>query len=359
MIEPRAAVKNVRRIGDRVEDRRQFVCLDKNERVDPLPDAVMQEILFRFSPYDLTQYPALEPFYEELASWLKVPRNWLLLTNGSDQGIRQVYEVYASPGDVGLLLSPTFAMFDVYARLFQLKPRCLTYDNDFRLPVEQVIQELTGEVRLLLLANPNSPTGTAFSVQELQQIVEAAAGSRTMVLIDEAYYYFYDQTALELVGRYDNVIVSRTFSKAGGLAGARLGFLVSQPQNMDFLSRVKPMYEINGLAMRLGEYLIHHDKLLWDYADSSNAGRAYLASVFERLGLRVFPGHANFLVARPPATVDIRSLVATLRERGYLIRGPFGDAPLKDCLRVTTASVETMTSFAKVFTEIYQAQATS
>lgn len=356
MIEPRPEIMQVVRMGDRVEIREQFVCLDKNERVDPFPESVAREMLAGLSPRCFAQYPVLEPFYEEVAAWLKLPRDWVLLTGGSDPAIRHVYEVYGRPGAVGLVLDPTFAMYDVYAKLYGIKLRRLAYDRDLRLSADQVIAALDDQIRLVLLANPNAPTGTAFTVEELARITETAGRCGALVLVDEAYYYFYDQTALDLVARYDNLVVTRTFSKAGGLAGARLGFLVGQPRAIDFLSRVKPMYEINGVAMRLGQYLIRHDYLLWDYAHSANEGRAYLSKAFSQLGLQVFPSHANFVVARPPAGVDIRKLVAALRERGYLIKGPFGDPPLTDCLRVTTASVPVMEAFVSVFAEEYRAQ---
>lgn len=357
MIEPRPVIRKVERLGDRVEPRHRLVCLDKNERVDPFPDSVVRDLFASLTPQDLSQYPTLEPFYEEMATWLKIPRNRLLLTSGSDPAIRHVYEAYARPGDVGVALNPTFAMFDVYAKLYEVKLRRVGYDRDLRLSAEQVVAAIEEGARLIFLANPNAPTGTAFAQSDLTRIVEAAGRRGAMVLVDEAYYYFYNQTMLDLVERFDNLIVTRTFSKAGGLAGARLGFLVSQAANIDFLGRVKPMYEINGLAMRFGQYLIRHEHLLWDYARAANAGRTYLRQAFEALGLRAFESQANFLVARPPAGVDIRKLVATLRERGFLIKGPFGDPPLTDCLRVTTASLPVMVKFAEVFAEVYRAQA--
>lgn len=356
MIEPRKVITEVVRVADRAEARERFVCLDKNERVDPFPDSVVQEFLSSLSPQDLSHYPVLEPFYEELAAWLGVPRDWLLLTGGSDPAIRHVFEVYANPGDIGVMLHPTFAMYDVYARLYGVQPRRLSFDQDLRLTADQVIAAIDSQVRLVFLANPNAPTGTVFSVGDLARIIEAAERRNAMVLVDEAYYYFHDETALELVKRFPNLVVTRTFSKAGGLAGARLGFLVGQPKTVDYLSRVKPMYEINGFAMKLGRHLIRHTELIWDYAKAANEGREYLGKVFHDLGLRVFESHANFVVARPPAGTDIKKLVATLRERGYLIKGPFGDPPLTDCLRVTTASVPVMTAFAAIFAEIYQQQ---
>lgn len=356
MIKPRPGIEQVIRLLNPNEARDRFVCLDKNERVDPFPEAAVREMLASLSSEDFCRYPVLEPFYTELAAYLSVPRDHLLLANGTDGAIRHVYEVYVRPGDVAVVLSPTYAMYDVYARLYGLHLRPMTFDRDLVLPVEKVVAAITEDVRLVLIANPNAPTGTAFTVSDMARIVEAASRHGAIVLVDEAYYYFSEQTVLKLVREFDNLIVARSFSKAGGLAGLRVGFLVSQPQNIEYLGRVRPVYEINGMAMKLGRYLVRHPNLLWDYARAANEGREYLTTVFDGLGLRVFKSHANFVVARPPAGTDIRKLVNGLRERGYLIKGPFGDPPLTDCLRVTTASVPVMTGFARAFTEVYRVQ---
>jgi histidinol-phosphate aminotransferase len=161
-------------------------------------------------------------------------------------------------------------------------------------------------------------------------------------------------TAFDLVPRYENLVVVRTFSKAAGLAGVRLGYMLTQPQNADFLRRVKPMYEINGLALRLGQYLIRNDHLLYEYAKQANEGRKYLQREFSRLGGRPFESHANFVVCRLPPGSNIPGLVSALRDRGYLIKGGFSEPPLADCIRVSTASPATLEGFVRVFELIYK-----
>ena len=345
MIETRPGIREVVRIADRIEPRHELVCLDKNERVGVFPPEVFAEMLAGLTPQDLSGYPVIEPFTEEFAGWLGASPPWLQLTSGSDAAIRAVFEVYVRSGDVLVAPQPTFAMYNVYARLSGATLRGLEYGNQLELPVESVTAALTDGPRMLCLPNPNSPTGTAFSLAELRHILSAAREQNVLVLIDEAYYWFTPITAVPLVAEFDNLVVTRTFSKAAGLAGVRLGCLVSQPQNIDVLRRVKPMYEINGVALRLGQYLIRHDHLIWEYAQAANAGRDYLERALTELGLQPFTSHANFVVARVPAGTDIASIVAGVRAQGFLIKGAFPGTPLADCIRVSTARVPVLREF--------------
>jgi histidinol-phosphate aminotransferase len=184
-------------------------------------------------------------------------------------------------------------------------------------------------------------------------VIERAAGVNALVVIDEAYYFFYPESALPLVKEYENLILTRTFSKAAGLAGVRLGCVISQPGCIDYLRRVQPMEEISGVSLRCGEYLVRHDYLIWDYARQANEGRAFLMERFRGIGLQPFESHGNFVVVRMPSGTDIPALVEALRLRGYLNKGPFGDPPLTDCIRVTTGPVEIMSGFWRTFEQAF------
>jgi histidinol-phosphate aminotransferase len=353
MIEPKPNIRRLVRVTDRHEAPDGLIFLDKNERVSPFPEKEWQSLLRYLSFRDVGAYPRLEPFYHELAAWLEIPREWLLLTSGSEQGIRSVFEVYVRPGDTVVLPRPTFAMYQVYCSQFEAKVRELWYGPDLELSVETVLGAIAPGTRLVALPNPNSPTGTRFTQEEVGRILERATSVNAAVLIDEAYYFFYPESALSLVKEYENLILTRTFSKAAGLAGVRLGCVISQPGCIDYLRRVQPMEEIGGVSLRCGEYLLRHDHLIWEYARQANEGRAFLVEHFRSLGLRPFESHGNFVVARMPPGTDIPAFVEELRRRGYMIKGPFGDSPLTDCVRVTTGPVEIMSEFWKTFEQAF------
>ncbi len=352
MIEPKSTVKNVTRIVD-TQDRHGFICLDRNERVSPFPAELMLELMKQISADDLIRYPIIEPFYHKLAAWLEIERDWLLLTYGSDGAIRSIFEVYVNPGDRLVMPRPTYAMYNVYVSLFGAEACHLPYDRNLQLKVEQVCEAITPQTRLVILPNPNAPTGTVFSVAEVEQVLQQAAAVEALVLVDEAYYYFHDQTMLRYVNQYPNLLITRTFSKAAGLAGLRIGYIVGQPHLIQYLMRVKPTYEINGIALRLAEYMIEHEAFLWQNAQETKAGQAFLRNRFETKGIQTFTCPTNFMLIRLPVEVNRIELVNHLMAEKYLVKGDFSDPCLADCIRITTGPVEVMANFWKVFESIY------
>ncbi len=352
MIHPKQNVKNVTRIVD-MQDRRGFVCLDRNERVNLFPSEMMAELLDQISAEDVMRYPVFEPFYHKMAAWLGIERDWLLLCYGSDGAIRSVFEVYVHPGDRIVMPSPTYAMYNVYADLFEAKACKLTYDRNLALTAEQVCRAITPETRVVILPNPNAPTGTVFSPADMETILQCAAAVDALVLADEAYYYFCDQTMLGYVKDFNNLLITRTFSKAAGLAGLRIGYVVGQPNLIQYLMRVKPTYEMTGIALRLAEYMIEHEEFLWQSARQVKEGQAFLKQKFAAKGLQVFECPTNFILVRLPSGFDRTKLVQRLAEEKYLIKGDFSDDCLADCIRITVGPVEIMVPFWQVFEGIF------
>jgi histidinol-phosphate aminotransferase len=354
VIRPRPGIERVVRVDDPAVDREHYLCLDKNERVDDRAGVFFKTLLGQLSPRDLTQYPVIEFFRRRLAARVGLPAESVLLTAGSDPAIKAVFEVFVRRGDRVVLPRPTFAMYNVYGRLFGARLVELTYGDRLAFPVKNILAALEDRPRLLVLPNPNSPTGTLLSRNDLRSVLTKARRRSTVVLVDEAYFEFSGATALDWVPRFPNLVVTRTFSKAGGLAGVRLGFAAAHPRTIDLLRRVKPMYEINGVALRFGETLLKNPGLVARYARDANRGRDYLERQFRRLGLRAFKSHANFILVPLPDRLDARAIADALRKKKVLIKGGFPDAALRNCLRVTTAPVPVMKKFWKIFEPLYR-----
>lgn len=353
MIQPRDSVRKTTRLAD-TTDRLNCLRLDRNERVSAFGRDLLETLLSRISAEDLICYPNPEPLYECMADWLGVARNQLLLSHGSDGAIRSVFETYLRPGESVVLAEPTYAMYAVYAGLYGGSTRVCQYDRSLALDVDPFCESIVRGTRLVILANPNSPTGTLLQSRAVLQVIEAAARVDALVVVDEAYYYFCRQTMLDCASTYDNVIVTRTFSKAAGLAGLRVGFAVASPEVIGHLTKVKPTYEISGVAMRVVEYMIDHEEILWNYADETIEGQQWLAARLLEKGLQVHTSPTNFLLARIPRSVDIPELVGRLAAAHVLIRGPFEHPCLDRCIRVTTGPVSQMKTFWSAFEPIYE-----
>lgn len=341
---PAPGVEAVERLSEAGNERSGLVPLDRNERLSPLPDTVLEELRAGIDSDLLTGYPVLDDAYAELGAALGLPRERLLLTSGSDAAFKAIHQCYVRPGDRVVMLSPTYAMYDVYARMFEADPLGVPIDDDLTLQPERLLEAVTPETRLVLLASPNQPTGTVLAPELLDAVIERAAAAEALVLVDEAYYPF--SAATLLPDERPNLVVTRTFSKAWGLAGARVGFAAADPEVVRTLYKVRSVYDITALSAHCLRVVLAHPEVAADYVSEVDAGRELLVERALAAGLEPVPCPTNFLPVRVAPRVDPAALVAALEQRGYLVKGPFGAPCLRDFIRVTLGPSALMASFA-------------
>jgi histidinol-phosphate aminotransferase len=221
-------------------------------------------------------------------------------------------------------------MFEVYGRLFEATIVTVPFDAALRVSIDDVLRRLTPKTRIVAIANPNNPTGTAFSTAELSLLARRAAALDCLVLVDEAYFYFHDQTMAPLVEELENLVVTRTFSKAFGLAGVRLGYALGAPPVIAAVQKLQPIDHANVFAARLGQYAIEHEDLAWTYAREVAAGKTYVIEALRALGLAVVDSCANFVLV--DAGADRDRLIRGLQDQvliGTSVRLPFANEYVK------------------------------
>jgi len=217
-----------------------------------------------------------------------------VLTAGSDMAIRNCFELLVRSGDKIITIFPTYGMVDVYAKLFEAKQVKIHFNNKLELDINKLIKEINYKTKLIIIANPNSPTGTIIENRQLIEIFKKAKKFNCYVLIDEAYYGFYKNTVLPFLKKFPNLIVSRSFSKAYGLAGCRVGMLIANKITAERLYKFRPMYEINSISVLIVKEMIKNESILKKYIQETNKGKKYLTKVLDRLGFFYFDSHANF-----------------------------------------------------------------
>ena len=356
MISPRAHLLNIQRDREWSLRRDRLVRLDRNEQVTPWPEAAQRDILGHLPADVFNGYPDPRPLYERLSRLLGIGMDGLFVTAGSDAAIRRIFETFVEPGDTVVYGDPTYPMYSVYSQLYQARVVQIPYDHTLELPVEQVFLALRDRPRLLAIVNPSQPTGTPLPAATLRRICAAAEHAGTLLIIDEAYYPFYPETALDWSARYSNVIVTRTFSKAAGLAGARVGYLVANPQVVDFIGRTRGSHEVNSIGVAAACYLLDHPELIAARLREIELGRAVLLETANELRLEAPNCVGNFQLIRVPNHGDPAPWLAALQERGYLVKGGFTAASVRDCFRVTLANPEIMTAFCAALTNVAQEQ---
>lgn len=314
---------------------RSGLRLDFNENTFACSPQVL-ETLGRISRADLTMYPEREHVERTAATHLGLSAEQVLLTNGVDEAIHILCQTYLGPGDEMLLPAPTYSMYAVYASGTESRLIEVQSDGDFRFPLEALLRKITPNTRLIAIANPNSPTGQAASRDDILHIIEAAP--HAAVLVDEAYFHFHGETVIDLIGRVPNLIVARTFSKAYGLAGLRLGLLAAAEEQMRWLRRVISPYSVNSLALACLPAALEDQRYVDWYVSEVLAARADFTAALDSLGVRYWPSQANFvLVFIGP---EHARFATAMREHGVLVRDRSSDPGCDGCVRITIGTRE-------------------
>lgn len=341
MVRPKKHLAGIHRTPAERFDRTRYIRLDKNEDVTGIPEEIFRIWAEQVKPVQLAAYPQLFRLYEKLGEYLSLPEDHILVTAGSDAAIKNVFEVFVSPSDTVIIPDPTYAMYEVYSDLFEASLVKIPYRKDLSFMVNEMIEAINDCTRLVVLANPNSPTGTIVERADILRILKKAKKHDCIVLIDEAYYPFYPKTVVDLVRKYDNLIVTRTFSKAFGLAALRLGYAVAQPTLIGNLTKFRPIYESNGIAADIGCIVLDHPHVIEKRVREILRGRDYLIRETRHLGFWPYASHTNF-VNIDVGKKHVGQLVTFFEKKGILIKAGANHPALLQCIRITAGPPDMM-----------------
>ncbi len=345
MIPVRAAVERMDAYRPPLEGRGPYLRLDFNESTRGAPRGVL-DALRTVSREELARYPEYGELRRDLARWLGLAPEEVLPTNASDEGIRVVMDAVLEAGSSVVLPVPTFAMFRFYAQLAGARLVEVPYRKDLSFPTDEVLAAITPDVRLVVLVNPNNPTGTPIAAGAIERIVERA--KHACVLVDEAYFPIHPETSLPLLAR-GNVVVLRTFSKAFGLAGCRIGVVASSRENMAVLSKVASPYSVATPSALAARAALRDPGYAEEAAASMRAARDELARRLAARGVEHRSGAANFVLVNAGSRERCARLVAALRAKGVLVRDRSSDHGLAGWFRVSPTTLEDVARFEEAF----------
>ncbi|HSM50157.1 MAG TPA: histidinol-phosphate transaminase [Thermoanaerobaculia bacterium] len=337
-LRPRPAVEAMAPYSPPTAGRAGKLRLDFNESTRPVSAAVVEALRAALASELLSVYPEYGAARAAVANHLGVPEAGLLLTNGTDEAIQLLVDTYVEAGDEVLLLCPSYAMYRFYAERAGAAVRAVDYRaDDLSFPLPELVAALSPRTRLVVVANPNNPTGTALPFQGVEELLAAleANAPRAALLVDEAYFEFCGVTALPLLP-HGQLFVCRTFSKAWGLAGLRLGCLAAAPANAAWVRKAQSPYSVNALAAAAGIAILADPGPVEESVREAKAARDLLFAGLSRRGLRPWPSAGNFVLFR--AGERSAQLCAALRERGILVRDRSHDIP--GTVRVTAGTIE-------------------
>jgi histidinol-phosphate aminotransferase len=311
----------------------KIIKLNSNENPYP-PSPQALNVLQEIDGEMLRRYPdpTAKQFRLAASQVLGVPDDWIVVGNGSDDLLNLIVRAVGETGKQVVCPSPTYVLYRTLAEIQDAEFVEVPYPDDYQLPVDLLIAT---QGAVTFVASPNSPSGTAISVADLERLAKGLSG---ILVIDEAYVDFAENNALELTQKYENIIVLRTLSKGYSLAGLRLGFGIANPALIAELNKIKDSYNVDALAYLVGAAAIADQNYKTANAEQIKASRSKLALILKELGFEIWPSQTNFLLVRPP-NGDAERIYQRLKVEGILIRY-FNQPRLADKLRITVGTEE-------------------
>lgn len=327
-----------------------LVKLDAMENPYLVPSTLRAEIATVVADAAINRYPDPNPLAlkRKIAELLGLESDMaVLLGNGSDELIQLLAMAVNKPGATLLSVEPSFVMYKMIATFLGMRYVGVPLAQDFSLDMGAMLAAIERDrPALIFLAYPNNPTGNAFSAADIKQIVAAAPG---LVVVDEAYYAFAEDSFVPHLAEYPNLLVMRTFSKLG-MAGLRLGFLVGSALWLNELEKLRLPYNVGVLPQLVAEKLLDNHAVLLAQAEQIKQDRSRLLQQLSAFnGVQVYPSSANFLLLR---VARAKEIFEGLKQRGVLIKNLHGShTMLQDCLRITVGTPEENQKFLSAFNE--------
>ncbi len=331
------------------EGRRGMLRLDFNENtLGPSPKAggILRAISMEF----LSIYPEYTNLTKAIATYCKAPEAWVLPCNGSDETIRIAMVCFVDKGEEIIIVEPTFAMFRQYAEAAGARIRRINYNKDLSFPANAVLGAINRKTKMIVLCNPNNPTGAAISRKTIERILKKAKDA--VVFVDEAYYEFSGATCIGLLRKYENLVISRTLSKAFGLAGLRVGYAISNAANIKLLRRVSSPYPISSLSAEIAVTALQKSKYMKRYVKEIKKSKILFEAELKKRRIKYFPSEGNFVLAY--FGENCKRICVQLRKRGILIRNRSKDKMLDGCARITIGTQKQMKILLKALDGIMQ-----
>ncbi len=348
LLAPRTAVLQIGARERPVTGRRNKLRLDLNENTAGSPVHVLDFLQRYLTAADLAIYPDYDHALEDLALHFSVEPGEVTLTNGTEEAVQLLVSTYVDPGEDVLILRPSYDGFKFYGQLAGARVDEIDYHpGTLAFPLEELLDRIGPATRAVLIANPNSPTGTGIRIRAIERIL--AKASSAAVLIDEAYYEFSGVTVLPLIHAHPNLFVSRTFSTIYGMAAMRCACLFSQAENMAHVRKAQSPYSVNSLAAMAARIAVQDRKFVEEYVLEVLAARELLYVGLERLKIPYIESQANFVLFQAgPRSVEICD---ELSNRGVLVRDCSSEIP--GCIRVTLGTRDQVQQFLHELEQIW------
>ena len=322
---------------------------DMNENPEGLPNDFVDSVLKEITPEFLAIYPEPDKFLHKYANFVGVKYENMMCTNGSDMAIRYLLETFGEVGKEVITVAPSFEMYWVNCNILGYKHVPVSYESDLTLKIEKIIAAITEDTRIVVLLNPNNPIGNVYTVEEFEAVRKRAEEVGALVIVDEAYHYFYSKTFLSEAVVAPNVVVLRTFSKLMSLAAVRLGVIIGNPRLIGYVRNARLTFDVNSIALLFAERLMERPDIIEKLIHTQQEGKDWLIGELLKNGYWCRDCVGNFIFIKPRH--DAHEVAKRLEDMNVLVH-PYGNPLLKEYIRVSTGSKAAMKKFWEAFKEV-------
>ena len=348
MLKVRDCILQMREYHSPLDGSTEDLRLDLNESTTGCSPRVLAKMR-SLDAKCLARYPSREQGENLVAKFLRLQPSEVLLTNGADEAIDLLCRAYLDADDELVIIVPAFAMYEIFAQGSAAKVVRVPAEPDLAFPAARIVQAISPRTRMVIITNPNNPTGAVARREDILKVLAAAPDAA--VLLDEAYFDFCGQSMIDQVGKIPNLFVARTFSKAYGLAGVRLGVLAGDATQLSALRRACAPFNVNLFALECLAEALADQAFVDAYVQQVKATREWLRGQLVSLGFKCWPSQTNFLLCDFAAQKE--DLLEELRARGISLR----DRPdLKGCVRISIGTQAEMERVLAALKQVLQKQ---
>ena len=345
-------IKRKYNVTERIFDKKSLY-LDRNEKFVEFPSPIKKELIYKLSKINPGLYPNLSFFYKKLSKFLSISKQEIFLTEGVSGAIKSLIECYTEIGKSEIVYPfPTFAMYSIYSKMFNLKVKKIGYNQNFDLDFDLLLNSINKSTAIVFLPNPNIPIEGFLNKNKLLMLIKKCKSTKTILAIDEVYYPFSKFSAVKLIKSYDKLFILRSFSKAFGLAGIRLGYIISNKNNIEYISKIRTGYESNSYSMEIGSYFIDNYNLITKYISEVKLGLKIFRQKLIKNNIQFIGGtNSCYIFLNLKNKNKCELIINQLQKENIYVRGGW-PAPYKNFILVSGTTLNNFNKFIVKFFKI-------
>lgn len=328
--------------------------LDRNEKFIDIPKNLKKKLIKNLQKINPGFYPNIPPFYERLAKFLRVNSNNIFITEGVSGAIKNIIEAYSIPNKSEIVyFSPTFSMYEVYSKMFNLKEKKIKLTFDIDINFKNLIKSISSKTTFVFLPNPNIPIENFFDKKKINKLLQICKKYNCLLIVDEVYYPFSNFTSFNLLKNSSNLFILRSFSKAFGLAGIRLGYVLSNRKNIQYISKLRTGYETNSYSIAVADFYMKNYFILRNYIDEVKKGFQYFQKLLDKNKISYIGGEEScFIFINLKSNNRYINLIKNLEKRKIYIRGGWR-SPYNNYVLISGTYYKKFIYFSNIFIKNY------